>query len=62
MGFGLTERLAKCIVDCRPAGKVEHSIRDLVRQRLFGIACGYADCNDASRLAQDPIQKLLIGG
>lgn len=57
----LTERLAKCIVDARQAGKVEHSIRDLVRQRLFGIACGYADCNDAERLAQDPIQKLLIG-
>ncbi|EQD79929.1 transposase, IS4, partial [mine drainage metagenome] len=41
--------------------KVEHSIRDLVRQRLFGIACGYVDCNDSARLAQDPIQKLLIG-
>ena len=59
--LGLTERLAKCIVDSRQAGKVEHSIRDLVRQRLFGIACGYVDCNDAARLAQDPIQKLLIG-
>ncbi|HET7057733.1 MAG TPA: IS1380 family transposase [Nitrospiraceae bacterium] len=59
--LGLTERLAKCIVDTRQAGKVEHSIRDLVRQRLYGIACGYADCNDAARLAEDPIQKLLIG-
>ena len=59
--LGLTERLARCIVDARQAGKVEHSVRDLVRQRLYGIACGYADCNDASRLADDPIQKLLIG-
>jgi hypothetical protein len=59
--LGLTQRLARCIVDTRQAGKVEHSIRDLVRQRLYGIACGYADCNDAERLAQDPIQKLLIG-
>lgn len=59
--LGLTERLASCIVDTRQTGKVEHSIRDLVRQRLFGIACGYADCNDAERLAQDPIQKLLVG-
>jgi Transposase DDE domain group 1 len=48
-------------VDARQAGKVEHSIRDLVRQRLYGIASGYADCNDAARLAEDPIQKLLIG-
>lgn len=59
--LGLTERLATCISDSRQAGKVEHSIRDLVRQRLFGVACGYADCNDAARLAEDPIQKLLIG-
>jgi hypothetical protein len=28
---------------------------------VFGIACGYADCNDAARLADDPIQKLLVG-
>jgi hypothetical protein len=59
--LGLTERLAGCLVDARQSGKVEHSIRDLVRQRLFGIACGYVDCNDAERLAQDPIQKLLLG-
>jgi hypothetical protein len=59
--LGLTERMASCIVDTRQTGKVEHSIRDLLRQRLYGIACGYTDCNDAARLAQDPIQKLLIG-
>jgi hypothetical protein len=57
----LTERLAECLVDKRQPGKVEHSIRDLVRQRLYGIACGYADANDAARLVQDPIQKLLLG-
>jgi len=59
--LGLTQRLASCIVDARQAGKVEHSIRDLVRQRLYGIACGYPDGNDAARLAEDPIQKLLVG-
>ena len=57
----LSERLAGCLIDGRQAGKVEHSIEDLVRQRLFGIACGYADCNDAARLSEDPIQKLLLG-
>lgn len=59
--LGLTERLAGCIGDSRQAGKIEHSIVDLVRQRLYGIACGYADCNDAERLSEDPIQKLLLG-
>ena len=57
----LSERLAGCLIDGRQAGKVEHSIEDLVRQRLFGIACGYVDCNDAARLSEDPIQKLLLG-
>jgi hypothetical protein len=59
--LGLTKRLSSCIADARQAGKVEHSIGDLVRQRLYGIACGYPDGNDASRLADDPIQKLLVG-
>jgi hypothetical protein len=57
----LTERLASCIGDPRQPGKVEHSIGDLVRQRLFAIACGYPDGNDAARLGEDPIQKLLVG-
>jgi len=58
--LGLTQRLSACLVDRRQEGKVEHSVRDLLRQRLFGIACGYADGNDAARLGNDPIHKLLI--
>jgi hypothetical protein len=56
----LSRRLAGCLVDRRQAGKVEHAVRDLLRQRLFGIACGYEDGNDAARLADDPIHKLLL--
>ena len=59
--LGLTEGLAKRIVDKRQTGKVEHTIQDMVRQRVFAIACGYTDCNDAARLASDPIQKMLAG-
>ena len=33
---------------------------DLFRQRVYGIACGYPDCNDADRLADDPIHKMLL--
>lgn len=58
--LGLSERLAQCLVDRRQGGKVAHPVRDLLRQRLFGIACGYADGNDAARLGSDPIHKLLI--
>ncbi|MGH8701012.1 MAG: IS1380 family transposase, partial [Burkholderiales bacterium] len=56
----LSERLAAAIVDRRQPGKRRHEMTELLRQRLFGIACGYADANDASRLAQDPIHKLLV--
>jgi len=56
----LTERIAACFHDERQPGKVVHTLHDLVRQRVFAIACGYADCNDAARLADDPIHKALL--
>jgi hypothetical protein len=56
----LSRRLAGFLADRRQAGKVEHGVRDLLRQRLFGIACGYEDGNDAARLADDPVHKLLL--
>jgi hypothetical protein len=59
--LGLSERLSQCLADDREPGKIVHPLHDLIRQRVFGIACGYADCNDAARLADDPIQKLLVG-
>jgi len=56
----LTKQLAGCLVDTRQPGKVQHQTVELVRQRVFGLACGYADCNDAARLADDAIHKLLL--
>jgi Transposase DDE domain group 1 len=58
--LGLTWRLASAIRDRRQPGKVAHPLRDLLRQRVFGLACGYADGNDAARLSDDPIHKLLL--
>src|SRR6266566_1923361 len=58
--LGLTWLLAGAIRDGRQPGKVAHPLRDLLRQRVFGLACGYADCNDAARLVDDPIHKLLL--
>jgi len=58
--LGLTDAMARVFLDPRQAGKVAHSMRDMFRQRVHLIACGYADCNDADRLAHDPIQKLLL--
>lgn len=56
----LTERIAACFRDERQPGKITHTLHDLIRQRVFAIACGYADCNDAARLADDPIHKTLV--
>jgi hypothetical protein len=58
--LGLTWRLASALRDRRQPSKVAHPLRDLLRQRVFGLACGYADCNDAARLVDDPIHKLLL--
>lgn len=57
----LTTRLAACLPDRREARKVRHDVHDLIRQRVFGLACGYEDGNDAARLAHDPMHKLAVG-
>jgi hypothetical protein len=59
--YGLIEGFARCLVDDRQPGKVRHTLEDLLAQRIFGLACGHADANDADRLADDPIHKLLLG-
>lgn len=52
---------ASCLQDERQAGKIEHTLEELLAQRVFAIAFGYPDANDAAHLASDPIHKLLLG-
>jgi hypothetical protein len=59
--LGLIERMAACMPDARQVGKVEHTIEEMIGQRVFALASGYPDCNDAARLGQDPIHRLLVG-
>jgi hypothetical protein len=59
--LGLTARLAACIRDERNPNLVEQSVHDLLRQRIFGIMCGYEDCNDFDALRSDPLFKLALG-
>ncbi len=58
--YDLVAGLSSCLRDDRQAGKVDHSLRELVAQRVFSIACGYPDANDSARLSVDPIHKLLL--
>jgi hypothetical protein len=59
-GLRLTARLAACLPDDRQPGKIRHELLDLLRQRVYAIACGYPDGNDAARLADDPVHKMLV--
>lgn len=59
--IGLTESLCAHLIDGRAPGRVAHSYTELFRQRVFGIALGYADGNDSARIGHDPAMKLLCG-
>ena len=58
--LGLSDALATCLRDGRQQAKVQHTLEDLICQRVFGLACGYADTNDAARIGADPVFKLLL--
>jgi hypothetical protein len=60
-GDGLIESLSRCLQDARQPGKVDHPLTDLMRQRIYGLACGYEDASDAARIGADPMHKLLAG-
>jgi Transposase DDE domain group 1 len=53
----LSERFAALLPDPRDPRKVRHDRREQMRQRLYQIALGYPDCNDADRLRHDPLLK-----
>ncbi len=60
-GDGLIESLCSCLQDARQQGKVDHQLAEMMRQRIYGLACGYEDANDAARIGADPMHKLLAG-
>lgn len=57
----LTELAALCIRDKRRPDLVKHTIQKLIQQRVYGIAAGYEDCNDAARLREDSMHLLACG-
>jgi hypothetical protein len=57
---GIVERFAACFTDHREAGRVEHALRELVAQRVYGLALGYEDLNDHDELRRDPLLAVLV--
>jgi hypothetical protein len=61
INLGLTAELARCFYDQREQVWVDHSVQELLRQRLFGTALGYEDINDHQRLRLDPLLAAACG-
>jgi hypothetical protein len=58
---GLLAKLAQCFDDFRDEELIEHSVTDLIKQRVFALALGYEDLNDHDQLRADPLLATLVG-
>jgi hypothetical protein len=59
--LNLLPRLAGCFLDGRNPEKVEHSVEEMLSQRVYGLALGYEDINDHEQLRNDPVFGILAG-
>src|SRR5207253_4664427 len=59
--LNLLPRLAECFLDGRNPDLVEHSILEMLSQRIYGLALGYEDINDHEQLRNDPVFGILAG-
>ena len=58
---GLLRDLAGCFVDYRNPLYIEHSVQELLSQRIYGLILGYEDLNDHDHLRRDPVHGLICG-
>ncbi len=56
---GIIARFAACFRDYRKQEQVEHTVKELVAQRVYALALGYEDLNDHEQLRQDPLLAIL---
>jgi hypothetical protein len=59
--LNLLPRLAECFLDGRNQNQVNHSIQEMLSQRVYGLALGYEDLNDHEQLRRDPVFGILAG-
>jgi hypothetical protein len=57
----IVEQFAHCFDDHRDPDRIEHSVQDLIAQRVFALALGYEDLNDHDELRFDPLLAAAIG-
>jgi len=58
---GILRQFAACFQDQRNPAYVEHSVEELVRQRVLGLALAYEDLNDHEELRADPLLATVVG-
>tara|TARA_B100001971_G_C18207772_1_gene548688 strand:- start:166 stop:1557 length:1392 start_codon:yes stop_codon:yes gene_type:complete len=58
---GIVRQLTDCFTDYRNPDRIEHTVEQLLRQRLFAMALGYEDLNDHDQLRHDPLLAAAIG-
>jgi len=56
---GIVAQFAGCFTDHRDAERIEHTVKELVAQRVFALALGYEDLNDHDQLREDPLLAVL---
>lgn len=59
--FGVLRRFAECFTDHRNPDFIEHSVRELVSQRVYALAAGYEDLVDHDDLRRDPLLASVVG-
>jgi hypothetical protein len=58
---GILRRFAACFTDHRDPDLVEHTVAELIAQRVFALALGYEDLNDHDTLRHDPLLAVVVG-
>ena len=59
--LGLTQAAARCIPDPRSPLLITHAVRDMLRQRIYGLALGWEDLNDHGALRLDIAMQTAVG-
>jgi hypothetical protein len=57
----ILERFAKCFIDHRNQERIEHTVQELISQRVYGLALGYEDLNDHDDLSRDKLLAIIVG-
>ncbi len=60
-GRDILKQFSNCFIDHRDQNEIEHTLKELISQRVYGIALGYEDLNDHDKLRADPLLAVLCG-